>query len=119
MKTNKNFLQIIYYIPRALGIIFIVFMSLFSLDVFGETGPWYMILAGFLMHLIPVMLLLVILLYAWRREFVGGIIFIGLAIIFTIFFNTYRQWQTFIMISFPVFLTGFLFILHERLEKKH
>jgi len=101
-----------------LGIIFIVFLSLFSLDAFSEPAPWYAILAGFLIHLIPALVLLIILLYAWRSEFIGGIIFLLLSIVFTFFFGTYKSSGSFILITMPVILTGILFILHEKLEKK-
>ena len=49
------------WIPRILTIAFIIFISLFALDSFGTSDPWYMEVLGFLIHLIPTYILLAIL----------------------------------------------------------
>lgn len=66
----------IYWTPRILSILFLLFLAMFSLDVFGEgLGFWQTALA-FLMHNLPVIVLAVILYISWRYEIVGGIAFI-------------------------------------------
>lgn len=71
-KINK----FVYWTPRVLSIIFIAFMALMSLDVFGNgLGFWPTALA-FFMHNIPVLVLVAVLVVAWKREIVGGIAFI-------------------------------------------
>jgi hypothetical protein len=58
------------------------FLSLFALDVFtDETGTWEELLA-LVIHLVPVYLVLIALVIAWKWEWVGAVVFIGLAIIF-------------------------------------
>ena len=67
--------QGLYWLPRALSILFIAFLSLFALDVFRENlGFWQMLLA-LAIHLIPSFLLTGALLVAWRWEWVGAAIY--------------------------------------------
>jgi hypothetical protein len=50
--------RILLWAPRALSILFIAFLSLFALDVFGEqVGFWRTVLA-LTMHLIPSVVLI-------------------------------------------------------------
>ena len=85
--------KFLFWLPRILTIIFIAF------DIFAEDYKWYEIIIGVFMHLIPSFALIIILIIAWKRELVGGIIFIILSLIFTIFFNTYRELISFLLIS--------------------
>lgn len=111
--------KFIYWIPRVLSIFFVLFLALFSLDVFeGNYGFWGTALALF-MHNIPALILLVILIISWKREIVGGIGFIlaGLAYMGTILANIlstgfewyYLAWA--IQISGIAFLVGILFLV--------
>lgn len=114
-KVNK----FIYWTPRVLSIFFVLFLALFSLDVFeGNYGFWGTVLALF-MHNIPALILLVVLLISWRHEIVGGIGFIlaGIAYIGMISANIistgfewyYLAWA--IQISGIAFLVGILFLI--------
>jgi hypothetical protein len=70
--------RILDWAPRVLAIAFIGFISLFALDVFNEgLGPRQTI-AALVMHLLPAMVLTLLLVIAWRREWVGALLF-GLA----------------------------------------
>lgn len=111
--------RFIYWIPRVLSIFFVLFLALFSLDVFeGNYGFWGTAVALF-MHNIPALILLVILIVSWKREIVGGIGFIlaGLAYMGTILANIistgfewyYLAWT--IQISGIAFLVGILFLV--------
>ncbi len=113
----------LYWAPRVLAILFIAFLSIFALDVFGEGYGFLELLIALFMHLIPALILVGVLLVAWKREKVGGIIFIIIGFLFTIFFRTYSNLIGFLLISFPVFLIGFLFWINkpevkERIETK-
>ena len=67
--------KFIFWTPRILAILFILFLALFSLDIFdGNYGFWGTIL-GLFIHNIPSLILLVILMMSWRHELVGAIIF--------------------------------------------
>ena len=109
-KQKKN--QVLFWSPRILTIIYILFISLFALDVFSEYSFPEALIALF-MHLIPTFLLIGLLVIAWKKEFIGGIIFLVLAVVFTIFFNTYRELITLLLISGPVFLIGTLFLINH------
>lgn len=62
----------LYWAPRVLSIAFILFLSLFALDVFDERlGFWKTLLALF-MHLIPTLVLIAALVLAWRWEWIGA-----------------------------------------------
>lgn len=76
--------KFVFWTPRILSIIFIAFLALFSLDVFGTGAGFWETLAGFLIHNIPVFVLIAVLVIAWKREIVGAVVFIlaGLLYIF-------------------------------------
>ena len=65
----------LFWTPRALSILFIAFLSLFALDVFGEhLGFWQTALA-LTMHLIPSFVLIAALVLAWRWEWIGAALY--------------------------------------------
>ena len=106
----------IYWIPRIIVMIFILFISIFSFDVFSEyTFP--MVLLALLMHLIPSIVLIVLLIVAWKWEKMGGILFILLAIIFTFWFNLYKDIISFLLIGLPVLVVGILFLISSKVNK--
>ena len=108
----------LYWTPRILGILFAIFISIFALDVFAEGYGFPLVLVALFMHLIPTFIIIIILLIAWKWEKVGGVLFILLGLIFTLFFNTYRHPLTFLLISGPVFLIGLLFLISKLKVKK-
>lgn len=101
--------KFLHWAPRILGILSIIFISLFALDAFQEGVPISQMLLGFGIHLIPSILLLIFLLIAWKWELVGGIIFILISSMpFLALSNP--VWMNGIL-SIPFALTGILFIL--------
>lgn len=103
--------QCIFWIPRLLGLLFALFISLFALDVFNEGYEFLETLLALLMHLIPTFLILALLAAAWRREWIGAIGFIGLAVVYGIMSRNDFSMSTFLIIGGPLLLTGFLFML--------
>jgi len=112
MKTTK----IMYWLPRILAILIIIFFSIFSLDVFGEY-KFPLVLGALFMHLIPSFLLIISLMIAWKKEKIGGIIFIILSIITIFFFNTYQHLISLLIITLPILITGILFLLNKKCSK--
>jgi hypothetical protein len=98
--------KIIFWLPRVLSIVFIAFISIFALDVF-DMPQWYLAL---FMHLIPSFILIILTVIAWKKPFIGGILFLiaGLAALF--FFRT--------SIFIPVIVIGGLFLTEVYLKKK-
>jgi hypothetical protein len=114
--------KFIYWTPRVLSIIFLVFLALFSLDVISPELSFWQIVLGLFMHNIPVLVLLIVLLISWKYEIVGAIAFI-LAGLLYIGFAAWRAptlymatiWS--LIIAGPAFFIGILFWVNWR-EKK-
>jgi hypothetical protein len=111
--------KIIFWLPRILAIIYILFISVFALDIFGQGYDFWEVMVGLFMHLIPSLILIVLIVVAWRRPKIGGILFIALAVMFTIAFNTYRELITLLLISGPLLLIGILFLLQKNPSAKN
>lgn len=109
--------KILYWIPRVLGIVYILFISIFAADVFSEFKGFELVLALF-MHLIPSFVLIGLLIWAWKKPFAGGIAWVVLSLIFTIFFKTYQDVIVFLLISVPVLLAGIFFIIGSKAKLK-
>lgn len=122
MKKKLN--RFVLWAPRILAILFILFLAMFSLDVFdGQYGFWGTALALF-MHNIPSLVLLIVLLISWKREVVGGVGFIlaGLLYIVSLFIKPEFHWyyvSWIFMIAGPAFLTGILFLVVWFKKKKN
>ncbi len=114
--------KFLYWTPRILSIIFICFLSLFSLDIFGNSYNFWQIIVGLFMHNIPAMILAIILIISWKREIVGGIFFIfaGLFYIAMLVKDGIELYQLswILFISGPAFLIGILFIIGWNRKRK-
>jgi len=115
---KKNF---IYLAPRILSILYLLFLAMFSLDVFGNGYGFWGTILGLFMHNIPTLILLVVVLIAWKHELVGAITFTLAGLLYiarlliTILTNPPPQWYMLswaITIAGPAFLTGILFFLN-------
>ncbi|MBU0456739.1 MAG: hypothetical protein ABH824_07145 [Nanoarchaeota archaeon] len=115
----KKINKFIYWIPRILAIIFLLFLALMSLDIFeGNYGFWGTIL-GLFMHNIPAIILLIVLIISWKYELVGGVGFIlggilYIALIMVKIITTGFEWYYLpwvIQISGIAFLIGILFLI--------
>ncbi len=106
------------WFPRVLTILFTMFLSIFAFDVFEGEAPLIEKVGGFLIHLIPSYLLIAILIISWKKPMVGGFVFILLSIIFTVFFKTYANIFSFLLVSLPAAVIGGLFIFSHVLSSK-
>jgi hypothetical protein len=112
----KNKAWWLYWIPRVLAVVFILFISLFALDVFSEYDTLREIIRALFMHLIPSFLLIIVTAIAWRWRLTGGILFVLLGLVSIAFFNTYWHIVTFLFISLPPILLGLLFIWESHIR---
>ncbi|MBK6963570.1 MAG: hypothetical protein IPH20_06370 [Bacteroidales bacterium] len=119
MKTRNRAL---FWIPRILCILAILFIAMFALDAFEQGLSIWQQLAGFAIHLIPSLILLVVLIFAWKRELAGGVIFTLIGLVFSpiVFYHNYNLnhsiWMSLgiiLMVTFPFILTGILFIINH------
>jgi hypothetical protein len=124
MKNSSNIFQ---WVPRILGILAILFISLFAADSFSPNLTLSQQLLGFLIHLIPSFVLLGVLILAWKRELIGGIVFCVIGIVMSpfVFSLNYKMnhsiWISLgiiLLITFPFIVLGFLFILSYMKNKK-
>ncbi len=120
-------IKILHWTPRIICILAILFISLFAFDSFSPGLTMWQQIGAFLMHLIPSFILIALLVVAWKREFIGGIIFalIGLAFSPFIFLHNYKMnhsvWMSLsviLIINIPFVVVGILFILSYLKKKK-
>jgi len=115
--------KFVFWTPRILSIIFIAFLALFSLDVFGMGLSFREVSIGLIMHNIPVFVLIAVLVIAWKRELVGGVVFIlaGFLYIFLALHGA-GDWRMAlawsVQISGMAFLIGGFFIANWIKKKK-
>ncbi|MEE4312413.1 MAG: hypothetical protein V2J62_11160 [candidate division KSB1 bacterium] len=102
----------LFWTPRILCILFALFLSLFALDVFGEGHGFWESILGFLIHLIPVYLVIIVLAIAWRWEWVGAVLFTALGLFYIVSTGLRQHWAAYLTISGGLFLLGILFLLN-------
>ena len=115
--------RVLFWAPRIIAIMAILFVSLFALDAFQPELTFQEQILGFLIHMIPSFILIVVLILAWKWEVFGGILFllIGLGMSPFIFINNYRHNQSvglslviIASLCLPFVLAGVLFILSRK-----
>jgi len=109
---NNNTKRVIFWVPRILCIFFALFISLFSFDVFGEGYGFWKTIGALLIHLIPTYIVIIATVIAWRWEWIGAILFTGLAIFYLVFAWGKFPLFTYLAISGPLFLVGGLFLIN-------
>ena len=123
----KKSTKVIHWLPRIICILAILFVSMFALDAFDSELTIWQQIGDFLMHLIPSFVLIILLIIAWKWEFIGGIIFtlIGLGLSPFIFMHNYKMnhsvWMslmTILIITMPFVIVGILFIVSHNQKKK-
>jgi hypothetical protein len=95
-----------------LGILVCLFLSVFALDAFGSEKTFLQGLRDFLIHLSPMLILGVVVALSWRRKWIGGVVFTGLALAYAYFAAVLRHRPDWILpIAGPLLLVGVLFLL--------
>lgn len=126
MRTSTKALQ---WIPRILCILAILFVSMFALDAFSPERTFLQNALALLMHLIPSLVLLAVLIVAWKWEKTGGIVLtlVGIILLILLFRLNYHRNQFSLiqsiinssLICLPFVVSGVLFILsHNRKNKE-
>ena len=111
---NKKFL---YWLPRILGILFAIFISIFALDSFGEGIPFLEAVVGFLIHLIPSYIVIAVLLIAWKWELASGILFFLAGVSYMVLMHN-LHWAAFLLIGGSPIPIGILFIAAHLSSKR-
>lgn len=110
-ETSK---RLVYWAPRVLAIAFAAFLGIFALDVFSSPGDFRQKTLALFMHLIPTAIVLVILALAWRREWIGAILFPLLGVLYLTSAWGRFDWSTYFVIGGPLIALGALFLINWR-----
>jgi hypothetical protein len=111
LNMNPRIKSIIYWAPRVLTIFLAAFLMVFSLDVFdGQKSFWQTALA-LLMHNLPSIVLLLVLILAWRKEWTGAVIYSIFGLVYLVTNLGRMHWSAFVLITGPLVLIGLLFLL--------
>jgi hypothetical protein len=109
-QVSPRLAKFIHWAPRIAAMMIIFFMSLFSLDVFGEGASALEVLGAFLMHNIPSFVMILFLAFAWKRPVVGFVVFLIAAIAFAFFFvRSFYALSNLLLFVFPILLIALLF----------
>ena len=113
---NPRLKSIFYFTPRVLSIIMVLFLMLFSLDVFDTTTNIQELLIGLFIHNVPAIILLVASIFAWKHELIGvAIYYLGAVFYAVIVFdnqlNFFIQLSWIATISLPLIIIGTLYLI--------
>lgn len=95
-----------YFLPRILSVAIVAFFLLMSFD-----EP--ILSVGFLMHNIPTLIMTIPLVLFWRNNLWSGIIYLVLAIATAIFFHTYTEFISFLIVTMPFLLVSILHFVNH------
>jgi hypothetical protein len=107
---NKTLKRIMFWTPRIAGILFVLFLSLFALDVFEMNLGFWETVGALFIHLIPSILLAIALAPAWRWEWIGALVFAGWSIFYIASARGF-PWSVYAIIAGIPFLIAILFLL--------
>lgn len=119
--------KIFHWLPRILCILAILFVSLFALDAFTPGMPVWKQILSLLIHLIPSFVLIALLIIAWKRELIGGLLFILIGVITSpfVFKQNYKMNHSILLslsiilsITIPFVVVGILFVVSRVMKKK-
>jgi hypothetical protein len=108
--------KLLLWTPRILGILVCLYLSLFALDAFGGGKTFTQALPDFAVHVAPMLILLAIVGVSWRWEWVGGLVFTGLAARYAYFHHDHVSWIA--VITGPLLIVGVLFIWSWRCHRE-
>jgi len=108
--VSESLRRIVVWTPRALGLLFAAFISLFALDVFGAGYGFWETAAAFLIHLVPTAIILAALAAAWRWAWTGAVLFAGLGVWYLVMAWGQFLWTTYLIVAGPAFLVAALFL---------
>lgn len=109
--------RLLLWSARTLGILVSVLTGVFALDAFSQGAPFFEALPEFLVHLIPSAVLLAVVGASWRWQWIGGIVFIGLAVLYAATMaRGHFDWV--LVISVPLMVVGSLFLWSWRRRRE-
>jgi hypothetical protein len=101
--------RLLLWSRRILGILVSVFIGMFAPDAFSPEKPILEALPDFFIHLIPALTVLGLVSLSWRREWIGGLACIALAVMYALSVGS-RHADWVLLISGPLLIVGALFL---------
>jgi len=126
-KTEKRKPKIskgLFWTPRIAAILFILFISMFALDIFDSNLGFWGTILGLFMHLIPSFIMIITLWISWKHEWLGGIVFILLGLLY-IFMTLRSGIEWYIALSWsmtiagPALFVGILFLINWNKKRRN
>lgn len=115
MKERKK--TVLFWAPRVISILFALFIAMFGFDVFSMGIGFPEIILAFIMDMMPAILVVVMIILAWKWELVGAIICLGLALFYIFGMNNDIDFIVFLLIPLPLFVLSVLWFLGWRQKK--
>jgi hypothetical protein len=107
---------LLLWAPRVAGVAMSVFLALFALDAF-DGRPLVAALPGFLIHLLPAVLVLCAVAIGWRFPLIGAAAFAGLAATYGVMVNGRLDWIA--LIAGPLLIVAALFAASWMFRRAH
>ncbi len=108
-QIDPRLAKIVHWGSRVAAIVIIFFVALFSLDVFEMGGSVLQLIGAFLIHSLPSIILIIMLVFAWRRPVVGFIVFLIAGAAFLVFVIPGMNLGNFVLFCAPLLLISGLF----------
>lgn len=102
--------KIISCLPKILSFGFIIFLSLFALDVFNEYEGFQAVVP-FLIHLLPSIILFLLTIISLKHEFVGAFTFLIFAFCYILLIGLDEDLSLYLLIAGPAILISILFFV--------
>jgi hypothetical protein len=106
---NTTLKKTLFWTPRIAGILFVLFISLFALDIFDMQLGFWGTIVGLFMHLIPSILLAIAIAIAWKWEWVGAVLFVGWAVWYVTSMRGF-DWSVYAIIAGIPAVVGLFFL---------
>jgi hypothetical protein len=115
MKTSS----LLKYLALALGLLYATLTIILAMDSIPLHGTLTEI-EGFLIHISPGLIIAIASIYGSFRPKYGRLIFLVISIVYTLYYNTYKEFGTFMGISFPLIVITIILLLASlpAIEKK-
>jgi Na+/proline symporter len=108
------------WVARIASMAFSIFLSIFAMDVFNEGQGFVSTMIALCMHLIPSFSLILLLIFSWRKEWIAGLGYFTLGLVYLYIVRNRFDWSSIAIISIPLFILGILFWIswHHRKQFK-
>lgn len=114
----SSFRDFLLWTPRLLLIVFALFLVLFSFDVFGEGKSTAEIAVDFAKHIVPSMVLGLVVFAAWRREWIGALVCLVLAVVYIAWAWGRFPLSVYFVIAGPLFLIAAMYAVNWQFRKQ-